>query len=29
VPIEGQLSIARFRRSQSATERVVKTQPKK
>ncbi len=29
VPIEGQLSIARFRRSQSATERVVRTQPKK
>lgn len=29
VPIEGQLSIARFRRSQSATERMVRTQPKK
>ena len=28
LPIEGQLSLARFKRSQSATERVVKTLPK-
>jgi len=28
IPVAGQLSIARFKRSQSATERVVKTLPK-
>lgn len=28
LPIEGQLSLARFKRSQGATERVVKTLPK-